>query len=138
MLHSSTVNHSINKIHERVLKLVYSDDKNLSFEELLHKDNTVSIHQRNLQILALEIFKIKNGHSPQIIGENFEFLNRAYNFRNTSVLKRKKGRTVFYGSESVTSLAPKIWDLLPNSMKSPNSRQQINVHVEYVKLILEI
>ena len=37
-----------NKIHERALKLIY-DAPNLSVEELLLKDESVSIHQRNLQ-----------------------------------------------------------------------------------------
>ena len=31
-----------------------------SFEELLNKDNSVSIHHKNLQVLETEMFKIKN------------------------------------------------------------------------------
>ena len=43
-----------------------------SFNELLQKDNVVTIHQRNLQALATEIFKIKNDLSPEIVKEVFE------------------------------------------------------------------
>ena len=42
------------------LRIVYQDDT-LTFEELLNKDNFVKIHIQNLQVLATEIFKVKNG-----------------------------------------------------------------------------
>ena len=45
------MNKKINKIYEKVLRLVYKDETNLSFDELLEKDKLISIHQRNLQIL---------------------------------------------------------------------------------------
>ena len=51
--------HSVNKIHERALCLVYPSDSKLTFKELLDKSKTVSIHQKNLQLLATEIFKAK-------------------------------------------------------------------------------
>ena len=46
MFHSRTSNNKINFIHERTLKITYNDRKS-SFEELLRKGNTVSIHHRN-------------------------------------------------------------------------------------------
>ena len=58
------LNNRINKIHKRALKLVYKDNK-LSFNDLLELDNSVTIHQRNLQILATEIFKVKNSLAPE-------------------------------------------------------------------------
>ena len=58
MFHSRQLNNQINKIHERALRLVYKDNK-LTFNYLLELDNSVAIHQRNLQIHATEIFKVK-------------------------------------------------------------------------------
>ena len=55
MSHSRNMNNIINKIHEKTLRLVYKDEENLSSDDLLKKDKSVSIHQRNLQILATEI-----------------------------------------------------------------------------------
>ena len=37
----------------------------------LNKDNSVSIHHRNLQVLATEMFKIHRGLSPEILRESF-------------------------------------------------------------------
>ena len=59
MFHNRALNDRINKIHKRALRLVYQN-KNLSFSELLELDNAVTIHQRNLQVLVTEIFKVKN------------------------------------------------------------------------------
>ena len=72
MCHSRTLNNRINNIHLRALRIVYQD-KQLSFEELLQKDNSVSVHMKNLQYLATEIFKVKNGRSPIIMNEVFNF-----------------------------------------------------------------
>ena len=63
MFHNRTLNNKINKLHERALRLVYKNE-NLSFIELLDTDNSVTIHQRNLQRLAIEMYKAKNKLSP--------------------------------------------------------------------------
>ena len=49
MFHSRKMEHSINKIHERALYFIYPSDSKLTFKELLDKNKTVSIHQKNLQ-----------------------------------------------------------------------------------------
>ena len=36
----------VSKIRERALRLVYDDSRNLPFEELLVKGNSVSIHKK--------------------------------------------------------------------------------------------
>ena len=56
MFHSRKQNHHINRIHERALRVVYKD-YNSSFDELLEKDNSFKIHDRNLQKLVTEILK---------------------------------------------------------------------------------
>ena len=54
MFHSRTMNNKINRLHERTLRLVYSDYKS-SFCELLEQDKSSSIHHKNIQSLAMEI-----------------------------------------------------------------------------------
>ena len=57
MCHNRTYNNKINRLHEICLRLIYND-KRSSFEDLLEKDNPVSIHHKNLQALAIEMFKV--------------------------------------------------------------------------------
>ena len=64
MLHSRTLNNKINRIHERALRTVYSD-YNSSFNELLDKDSSFTIHQRNVQSLAFETYKYLLGISQE-------------------------------------------------------------------------
>ena len=109
MFHSRKMEHSINKINERALRLIiYPSDSKLTFKELLDKNKTVSIHQKNLQVLATEIFKAKLNVSPEISKELFSFNVRNYNLRSQSTLKRIKTNSLYFGSESLSSLAPKI------------------------------
>ena len=63
MFHSRTLNNKINKLHERALKIVYKNDK-LTFDELLELDNSVTVHHRNLQKLAIEMYKVKKWSLP--------------------------------------------------------------------------
>ena len=72
--HSCANNGKINRLHERCLQIVYSD-KHSSFETVLEKDGSVSFHNRNIQILATVMYKIKNDLSPLIVTELFEQRN---------------------------------------------------------------
>ena len=53
MFYSRQINHKINKFHESALRIVYNVHFS-SFEEVLSKGKSVTVHQRNLQILAAE------------------------------------------------------------------------------------
>ena len=80
------------------------------------------IHQKNLQKLAIEMFKTYTGMASQIMHEAFP-RNYALNYH----LRRRPGfssraiNTVHYGSESLHFLGPKIWEMLPLDLKNPDS-----------------
>ena len=96
MFQNRALNKKINEIHERALRLVYQN-KNLSFSELLELDNAVTIHQRNLQVLVIEIFKVKNNLSLEIIKQVFDLQKPYYTLRSeTSQFRRenKKNNTL--------------------------------------------
>ena len=52
------LNSKIDSLHYRALKIVYRDILS-SFDELLTKDKSVRVHHRNIQCLAIEMFKLK-------------------------------------------------------------------------------
>ena len=81
MFHSRGLNNKINLLHKRALKITYGD-KDLTYQELLEMDNSVSVHHRNLQILATEMFKVYKEISPEILNEVFERNSFACNLRN--------------------------------------------------------
>ena len=58
---SRRVNNKINHLHERSLRIVYKD--NYSYVDLRTMNKSFTIHQRNLQSLAIELFKAKRNLS---------------------------------------------------------------------------
>ena len=61
---------------------VYSDKKSFH-ENLLEKDNSVSMHHKNIQALATEMFKVKHNLCPEIPNDIFmERTNNHYNLCN--------------------------------------------------------
>ena len=101
MFHSRSLNNKINLLHERCLRIIYND-KHSNFEELLVKDNSVSIHHNNIYI-AIEIYKVANGICPEIMNDIFKLRqNTHYNLRGTSQFLVDPIHNVFNGSESVS------------------------------------
>ena len=64
LFHSRKLNQHINCIHKRACRVVYKDYNSL-FDELLEKDNSGKIHDRDLQKLATEVFKWKMDLAPE-------------------------------------------------------------------------
>ena len=70
MCHNRTENRNINMLHERCLRLIYND-KQSSLEMLFENDSSVSIHDRNIQCLVTEMYKVSNGLSPPVVRNIF-------------------------------------------------------------------
>ena len=115
------MNKRINKIHEKALRLVYKDEKNLSLDDLTKKGKSISIHQRYLQILATEIYKVRNDLGPEIMKDIFHFVQKPYNLRNDSTLQRQINCTLYFGTENISSIAPKLWEIVNCEIKNTKS-----------------
>ena len=117
MLHSCYNNNKIKHRHERCLTLIYCDKKS-SYEELLGKDESVSIHHRNIQSLAIEMYKVKNEIAPMITANVFTRMpENHYNLLYHSNFIVPFARTVYHGTESISYLGPKIWDIVSPEIK---------------------
>ena len=106
VFYSRKANSERNHIHERSLRIVYKDNIS-SFEELLKKDQSVCIHHRNIQSLAIELFKVKNNLSNRIMCDIFETTNLDYNLRPQLDFIRTRVNTSRFGLSSLKYLATK-------------------------------
>ena len=89
MLHSCRNNNIVKHLHKKCFRLIYND-KSSSYGP--DDDDPVSIHNKNIHILANEMLRVKNDLSPGIVTDkflqqtqtqyNFQYHN---NFRTTSV-----------------------------------------------------
>ena len=57
MCHSRALNNKINRLHEQCLRIIYND-KGSTFRGLQEKDNALSIRYRNIEALAIEMYKV--------------------------------------------------------------------------------
>ena len=73
MSHSRKLNVRVNRLHERALRVVYRDF-DTSFEELLRRDSSTNLHQRTLQKLMTEIFRVYTGTAPELMQVVLNFL----------------------------------------------------------------
>ena len=116
MCHSRR-NKKVNDLHERCLRIIYSD-KQWSYEELLGKVGSVSIHHRNIQTLTTKMYKMKSGYTTKIFSD---LLNQReispYNLRKCPEFRVALSRTLYPWNEIISYLGPKIWDILPTSIK---------------------
>ena len=130
MFHSRAINNKINRLHERCLRIIYND-KHSCFHDLLEKDKSVSVHNRNLQVLAIEMFKVSKGSCPSVFSNIFNLrppIN--YNLRNNSEFIIPHVNSVYNGTESISVFGPKIWDMVPQSMKEKESVEEFKYAIK--------
>ena len=120
MFYSRKTNNRINKLHERPLRLVYRDYES-TFEDLLTKDGSFTVHHYNIQTLAKELYKVYNNISQTTFGELFTRNNNGYYLRSKSDFVFPQIRTVLKGSNSIRCFGPIIWNLIPEELKNITS-----------------
>ena len=117
MFCSRQIKRKINHIHERALRMVY-DDYVSSFNELLIKDGSVSIHHRNIQYVAIVMYIAMNSLCPSIMKDILGGGKISAN-RSGNTFARPKVTTVYKGENSLRIFGPIVWNnMLPNKFKS--------------------
>ena len=120
MFCSRRSNNLINKVQKRALRLITNDYQS-SFNILLDECNDFSIHQRNLQKLMIELYKIIHQVAPPIINPLFVFRENAHNMLNYQILSNNVRKTVRYGLETILYRSPFLWASLPQEYKLQRS-----------------
>ena len=120
MFCSRALNNKINRLHERCLRMVYIDKKS-TYENLLVRDRSVSVHVRNLQILAIEMFKVHSDLSPPIFKELFHKRTLNYELGHPSQFTIPRIESAYNGSKGIAYLGPKIWNMVPSELKEMSS-----------------
>ena len=117
MFTSRYLNNVLNSIHERALRLIYNDYE-LPFGKILEGNKQKSIHQKNIESLAIEIYKFQAGLTPPIMCDLFVTRENNYNLRYFQELESSLKRTVNFGTETISYRGPQIWNLIPERLRA--------------------
>ena len=128
MCHNRGLNNRINNIQKRALRIVYNDQTS-SFNDLLVKDGSVTVHTRNIQLLATGIYKVINNISPEIMNEVFQ-LKECTNYSSRFPFKSHNVKTVAYGTETLSFLGPKIWSIVQEALKGIPSLKEFKKQIK--------
>ena len=122
MFHNRVLNAKINSLHFRALRMVYNDS-DLTFEELLKKDGSTSVHHQNIKHVAIEMYKIHNNLSPIFMSEILPSTTNAktnvsyYTRNHNDFYNRINPRTVNKGICSLRHFGPIVWNMVPIEIK---------------------
>ena len=86
---------------------------------------------RNIQILVTEMYKFINNLSSPIMNRVFKLNSDSrYNLRQISQFSRSLVRSVYHGTESISYLGPKIWDILPDDYKTIQNLDTFKIKIK--------
>ena len=105
--------------------------KKATFNELLDKEKVVNIHTRKFQILDTEMFKVEIGESPSAMHQIFQTHDsNNFSLKKNRVFKPGNPKTVYYGTETVSVLGPKLWIILPDTYKNSTSLKEFKSKIK--------
>ena len=109
-------NKQIDRTHKRALLIFYKDYES-SFEALLTRSGSNSVHINNLQKLMIEIFKTRNGLNPPLVWEFHERKHITYNLRIQNLCKLPPIKTMNFGLDSISFRGSFLWSTLDDDIK---------------------
>ena len=102
--HSRLMNDKINRLNERCLRIIYND-RTSSSVDLLAKDGSVTNTHMWTELMQ-GLFGDRQTH---------------YSYRNPHHFAIPSINSVYHGSESISNLESRIWNLVPEGLKELNS-----------------
>ena len=85
MFHGRGLTNKFNHLLESSVCIIYKDNSS-SFKELLKIDNLFTVHHRNIQSLAIELFKVKENLSTTLMNDILQTRTLPYNLMCKQIL----------------------------------------------------
>ena len=120
MFHKRKVNSKINHLQERSLRIVYIGYIT-SLADLLRKGNSFKVHHKNIQSLAIELFKVEKGIADPILCDIFPLRSIDYNLRSQTDFSVSSVNNNHFGLNSIEYFASKVWNMVPLELKNLNN-----------------
>ena len=90
------------------------------------------MHNGNIQLLATELFIVKNGLSPPFMNDIFvENAQHYCDLRKKTEFKRNNVKTVYNGTETLTFLGSRIGEFVRDYIKKSNSCEEFKLKITF-------
>ena len=122
------------KIHKRTLQIVY-DVYDESYENLLNRSDDISIHQKHLRYLAIEVYKSLTKLNPGFMWNFFERNHTPYNLRRGDLLLLPPAKSIRYGVNSLAFRGSLLWNNLPPQVKESQTLEEFKNRIKNLRSI---
>ena len=122
------------KIHKRTLQIVYGvyDE---SYENLLNRSGNISLHQKHLRYLAIEVYKSLAELNPGFMWNFFERNHAPYNLRQGDLLLLPPAKSIRYGVNSSAFRGSLLWNNLPPQVKESQTLEEFKNRIKNLRSI---
>ena len=133
MLCGRDANKKINKVHYNFLKVLY-DDYTSTFKQLLDKHKDFTVHQKNIQKLLIEMYKLKYNLEPSLLNDIFTKSNyTGAALRINKDFIRPRINSTKFGIRSLNNIGNIMWNLLPKQIKELASLDEFKSEIKMWK-----
>ena len=130
MLCGKVANKKINKVHYNFLRILYNDNTS-TFKQLLNKYDEFTVHEKNIQKLLVEMYKLKNDTGPSLLNDIFKKSNyTGPALRRNKDFIRPQINTHKYGEKSLDNIGNILWNILPNQIKELKSLDEFKARIK--------
>ena len=119
----------IEKVQERALRFLHND-KISSYDTLIAKSNTTTMHIRRIKSLACEVFKSLNDLNPSFMKDMFQVKEIPYDLRDDQILVQPTFKKISYGKNTFRYYGSHIWNSLPIEFKTSTSLDIFKEHLK--------
>ena len=116
---------NIEKLQEHPLRFLYNDHTS-SYKRLLSKSEKCTMVISRQGALCIEIFTTVKNLNPPFMQNTFKLRTSGYSLRNPNDLTHARPNQATFGSNSLKSIGPQIWNNLPNELKLAENLKTFN------------
>ena len=121
---------AINRTHKRALRALYGDYGS-TFEELLDRDKSKTIHKKNLHILMTEVYRTINHLNPEYMWEFFTKRDVPYGLRSSELCMIPSVNYQRYGINSLSFRGSLLWNALSDEIKLTTSTKNFKKEIRH-------
>ena len=116
------------RLHERALRLVYNDYCS-TFQHLLEKDDSCTVHHSNLHFLSIQLYKVVNDLTTNIFSNIILRNNQGVSLHSQNEFALPQVRTESCGKGASRYLGPLIWNIIPSEIKNLSSLKEFKKQI---------